>query len=354
MSDATLHSLRQRAIGAGFAVLKATRLHRGLGGLTRGQGAILTFHQVRPRRRQDFAPNQLLEVTPAFLDAALLRIRALGFDIVSLDEATRRLDRPGARPFVVLTFDDGYTDNLTYALPLLERHNAPFTLYVVPGFADRTARMWWIELEAAVRRLSQIEVEVGATRLQLASRSPAEKANAFQTLYWMLRGAPEPWLLDVCARLLGAAGIEARALVEKLCLDWEGLRHFARHPLCTIGAHSMTHAMLAKLEAEAARFELAESRRVLEMRFGLPVRHVSYPVGDASAAGPRDFALALELGFTTAVTTRPGMIFSAHRDHLTALPRISVNGLWQSLDSLDVLLSGVPFVFWNRGRKIVA
>lgn len=354
MSDATLHGFKQRAIGAGFAVLKATRLHRGLGGLARGQGAILTFHQVRPSRRQDFAPNQLLEVTPAFLDAALLRVRTLGFDIVSMDEAVRRLARPGARPFVVLTFDDGYIDNLTYALPLLERHDAPFTLYVVPGFADRTARLWWIELEAAVRRLSRIEVDVGVTRLQLASRTPEEKAAAFRTLYWMLRGAPEAWLLEVCARLLDTAGLQARALVDKLCLDWSGLQRFARHPLCTIGAHTLTHPMLAKLDAQAARFELAESRRVLEIRFGLPVRHASYPVGDAAAAGAREFAIAAELGFSTGVTTRPGMVFAAHRDHLTALPRISVNGLWQSLDSLEVLLSGVPFVLWNRGRKIVA
>ena len=64
--------------------------------------------------------------------------------------------------------------------------------------------------------------------------------------------------------------------------------------------------------------------------------------------------MAAVLGFASAVTTRPGMIFPEHRDHVTALPRISMNGNWQSLDSLEVLLSGLPFALWNRGRRVVS
>jgi peptidoglycan/xylan/chitin deacetylase (PgdA/CDA1 family) len=62
--------------------------------------------------------------------------------------------------------------------------------------------------------------------------------------------------------------------------------------------------------------------------------------------------MAQELGFASAVTTRPGMLFPAHRDHVWALPRLSLNGNWQSLESLDVLLSGVPFALWNKGRRL--
>jgi hypothetical protein len=54
------------------------------------------------------------------------------------------------------------------------------------------------------------------------------------------------------------------------------------------------------------------------------------------------------------VTTRPGMIFSGHRDHLTALPRVSVNGNWQDIGYFEVLLSGAPFALWNRGRRVNA
>ena len=354
MSAETIHAVKQHVIGAGFAFLKATRLHRGFAPLTRGQGAILTMHHVRPFVDTGFTPNRLLEITPAFLDAALTRVRALGFDLVSMDEALRRTVSDGARPFVTLTFDDGYADNVAYALPILEQHAAPFTLYVTTGFADRGARLWWIELEQAIRILDRIEIEVGDVRLSSASLTAPEKAAAFRTVYWLLRQGPEQRLLDVIAQLMAQAGLESEAIVEALCLDWTGIAALARHPLCAIGAHTLTHPMLAKHDEAMVRRELAESRRQIETRIGLPVRHLSYPVGDSASAGPREFAIAAELGFSSAVTTRPGMLFPEHRDHALALPRISVNGHWQTLDSLEVLLSGVPFALWNRGRRVIA
>jgi peptidoglycan/xylan/chitin deacetylase (PgdA/CDA1 family) len=102
------------------------------------------------------------------------------------------------------------------------------------------------------------------------------------------------------------------------------------------------------------RNELAESRAHIERAIGKPARHLAYPVGDPTSAGPREFAMARELGFVSAVTTRPGMIFPEHAAHLTALPRLSVNGRYQSLDMLDILLSGAPFALWNRGRRVNA
>ena len=354
----SMRALKQQVIGAGFAVFKATQLHKGLAPLTRGRGAILMLHHVRPWNETGFAPNRLLEIEPAFLDAALARIKALGFDIVSMDEAVRRIgadDRGNdTRPFVALTFDDGYRDNVAHALPILEAHDAPFTLYATTGFAERTARLWWIELEDAIRALDHLDVPIAGRRLALASRSDSEKTAAFRTLYWMLRDGPEDRLLDVSAALMAAAGLAPQAIADRLCLDWAGIVDLAKHPLCTIGVHTLTHPMLAKHGAAFVRHEFEESRRLIETRIGLPARHLAYPVGDPGSAGPREFAIAAELGFSSAVTTRKGMIFGAHRAHPTSLPRLSVNGNWQTLDSLEVLLSGVPFVVWNKGRRFVA
>jgi peptidoglycan/xylan/chitin deacetylase (PgdA/CDA1 family) len=93
---------------------------------------------------------------------------------------------------------------------------------------------------------------------------------------------------------------------------------------------------------------------MLAARLGVPVRHLAYPFGDATSAGPREFALAADTGYASAVTTRPGMLYRQHGRHLTALPRLSVNGGWQSRAALEVLLSGAPFLVWNRGRRINA
>jgi len=78
------------------------------------------------------------------------------------------------------------------------------------------------------------------------------------------------------------------------------------------------------------------------------------PCGDPGSAGPRDFALAARAGFKTAVTTRKGMLFLDHRDHLTALPRVSLNGDYQSLTYTAVYLSGAPFALWNGFQQVNA
>ncbi len=340
-------SFKRALIGAGFAAMHATGLHRALA--APGCGLILTLHRVRPWRpaTPGYAPNRLLEVTPAFLDEALSLITARGFTFVSLDEAARRLGQGGA-PFVALTFDDGYRDTRDFALPLLERHAAPATVFFAPGLIERTARLWWLELEEAIRRLDAVELPP----LRLPARDAREKSAAFERVYWALRARPEAELLDAIARLAEAAGVTSAALAEPEFLDWNEATALSRHPLIGIGAHSLTHRRLAHWPAEVAREEIFGCKATLEARLGGPVTSFCYPVGDPTSAGAREFALAREAGYALAVTTRPGMLFSDHAAHLHALPRISLNGLWQDLGYLDVLLSGAPFRLWNRGRRL--
>jgi peptidoglycan/xylan/chitin deacetylase (PgdA/CDA1 family) len=347
---------RERAIVAGMHLFQASGAHRLAAPLTRGLGAILMFHRVRPDRGEAFAPNAGLEITPAFLDSLLAHLRAQGYDILALDSALdllRAQERP-SRPFVALTFDDGYRDLFDHALPILERHRAPFTAYVAAGFADRRARLWWLEMEQAVRRLPRVDVTVGGRRIARDCATGAEKTAAFSDVYWAIRHGDEAQLLDVVAELAAKAGIDSRALTRDACLGWDEIATLARHELATIGAHSVTHPRLAKLDADEARREMAESRDRIAQAAGAAPRHFCYPVGDPTSAGRREFALAAELGFASAVTTRPGMIFHEHRDHLHSLPRLSVNGKHQSLAALDVLLSGAPFALMNRGRRVAA
>jgi peptidoglycan/xylan/chitin deacetylase (PgdA/CDA1 family) len=347
-------SLKKHLIAAGFGLFRATRLHRLSPGFIRGRGVILTFHRIRPADGAGFAPNALLEITPDFLDRVLTLVRENGLEIVTLDEAARRIETREGAPFAALTFDDGFRDVVVHGLPVLERHEAPFTFYIAPAVADHTARLWWVELEEAIRKLDAIDLDVEGLRLSLPTKTDAEKGAAFERVYWLLRDGGEARLLDGVARLRDRAGIDPQALVASLCLDWSELRALAAHGLLTFGAHSMTHPRLALLSEEAALAEITESRDRLEREFSRPCRHFAYPYGDPTTAGPREFALAKSAGFTTAVTTRPGMIFAEHGDHMMALPRLSVNGLWQSEDYFEALLSGAPLALWNRGRRVNA
>jgi peptidoglycan/xylan/chitin deacetylase (PgdA/CDA1 family) len=99
---------------------------------------------------------------------------------------------------------------------------------------------------------------------------------------------------------------------------------------------------------------MAVSRARIEDALQRPVLHLAYPYGDKIAAGPREFALAHAAGFKTAVTTRPGMIFPESAGHLTALPRVSLNGNYQDTRILPVLTSGAATAMWNGFRRIDA
>jgi peptidoglycan/xylan/chitin deacetylase (PgdA/CDA1 family) len=104
---------------------------------TRGLGAILMLHHVRPERPTALEPGRDLKVTPNFLVQVIQQVRAAGFEIVSLDEAHFRLvEGEYRRPFVCLAFDDGYRDMFEHAYPIFQRYDLPFAVYVPTDYPD--------------------------------------------------------------------------------------------------------------------------------------------------------------------------------------------------------------------------
>jgi peptidoglycan/xylan/chitin deacetylase (PgdA/CDA1 family) len=344
-------SFKHRLFAAGLGAIAATGVDRRLRSVARGQGVILMFHHVRPWRPRTFAPNHVLEITPAFLDFALNELRREGFEIIPLDAVPERLrGQARGRPFAALTFDDGYRDNVEYAWPVLKRHRAPWTVFITTDFAEGTGRLWWLELEQAIATNDRVTLALAGERLDLPGRTVREKQAAFNTIHTRVRAGPQDRIDELLDGLDGEAERRADTLAANLCLSWSELESLAGEPDVTIGAHTISHPMLAKLGSFVAMDEIGGSKAYLERRLGREVRHFAYPFGDPSVAGPREFGLARQAGFVTAVTTRPGHVFADHGAHLHALPRVSMNGLFQTEGALRALLSGVPFLAWNRGR----
>ena len=340
---------------AALATIHYSGAGRALAPLTRGRGAVLMLHHVRPQSKRGFQPNSILEITPEFLETSIRLVRRAGFDIVSLDEAYARLstDQKGSRPFVCFTFDDGYRDNRDHALPIMKRHDAPFAIYVASDFADGRGFLWWLVLEEVIAARSWINVSLGAEPLSLRCASDSEKAAVFERVYWHLRSLPEREARAVVARLAEESGIDIFGPCTDLVMRWKEIGQLARDPLVTIGAHTKGHLALGKLGAEEAYAEIAGSVARTESELGLPCRHFSYPYGDEGSAGEREFEMTARLGLTTAVTTRKGVIRNVHAGRMTALPRLSLNGDYQCAAYLKALLSGVPFALLDavRGRK---
>lgn len=322
-------------------------------GWTRGVGVIFMLHHVRPPQERSFAPNRILEITPAYLDLVIGFVVDQGFEVVALDDAHARLSEGDFdRPFACFTFDDGYRDNRQHAHPIFRRYGLPYTVYVPGDFPDGTGDLWWLKLERVIGSVDRIELRMNGVLRSFDCSEPGKKYRAFDTIYWWVRALPELECRHLVNELCRRYDVDVDDLCRDLVMTWDELRSLAADPLVTIGAHTRRHMAVGKLNSGEAQLEIVEGRRRLEVELGRPVHHFAFPYGDATSAGQRDFILARELGFKTAVTTRKGLIHRHHTSSMHSLPRLSLNGDYQNLRYLKVMLSGLPFAIWNLTQHL--
>lgn len=301
-----------------------------------------------------FVPNAGLEVTPAFLSNVIEFAKDSGYDLISLSGAVARMERgqTSDRPFAVFTIDDGYLDNLEHALPVFRQHDCPFTIFISPAITDGVCELWWRGLEVVIAKVQHLSVELAGKHYELEAVTDSQKTKAYEALYWPVRQLPEyeqrSWIRGFCE----SHDVDLDGLCRTAAMSWDQVREIAADPLCTIGAHTVNHYALARLETPDVIREAEKSRDRIEQELGIRPQLFAYPYGDEQSAGPRDFDLIRKAGFAAAVTTRKGLVYPEHKDHLTALPRVSLNGWFQKNRYVDVLLSGTAFAIWNGFKRV--
>jgi len=320
-----------------------------------GIGAILMLHRVTAAPGKPLGVNQHLNVAPKFLDALIADMKRNGYVFVSLDEAVARLKQGGKGPrFATITADDAYRDNLIEALPVFEKHETPVTIYVAPALINGTVDLWWDVVEDIVGARDRIYMATAEGRVALDCSTPAKKYDANARLHdFLTRDIGEEEQSTVIRELARTAGVDFDAPRRNTLMDWDEVRTIARHPLVTIGAHSVHHYNLRRLSEEAAHREIADAARILKLELGETPRHMAYPYGYESAVGPREVRLAREAGYESAVTTRHGVLRPEHAGHLHALPRISINGRYQRVAHVRTMLTGVTTPLANGGKLLV-
>jgi peptidoglycan/xylan/chitin deacetylase (PgdA/CDA1 family) len=279
------------------------------------RAAIISFHEIQ----RDWQSELMTGTSVSLFEYSLNWLQREGWSIVSLDECLARLARNDRScRYAVLTFDDGYRDNVSVALPILERHNAPFMMYVPTGALTRSMHSWWLGLRKLF--LSRDKVAIDALGRQFHCVDIRSKKTALtKVIQWVHQDYRRAALL---APTFKQNRISLAAVNDAYFLDEHELGILARHPLASIGGHTTSHAALATLDESSARSELAENRGYLENMLQSPVRHVAYPYGTFGACGPREERLTSELGFQTAVTTRQGRLCDDKVNYF-ALPRVA-------------------------------
>ena len=339
--------LKRTMISGGLeaaAILRGAGLMRDVAGM----GVIFTLHHVRPALSRRFAPNAHLEVSPDFLDRAIVRLKQDGYDFIALDALPARMAKAdGKPPFVAFTLDDGNRDNLDHALPIIARHDTPFTVFVAQGLSERTHSLWWETLAELLGRLDRLTFDFGGGEEFLPLGKESQKHTAFARFAAFVHGNDEREAVARIDELARRHGLEPLDIVSASIMDRTALRQLALHPLASLGAHTVSHRALARLsEAEAATEMALSADYVADITRQRPMA-IAYPYGTAEAVSSRESGLAAELGFSVGVTTRPGTI-AANGNALTHLPRLSLNGHYQKARYASALASGIPMRLMGR------
>lgn len=310
------------------------------------------MHHVRPARDDAFQPNSHLEITPEFLRLAVERIRANGYEIISLDEAVDLLKSGyGHHRYAVLTFDDGYRDNLQIAYPVLRDLQAPFTVFVATGLVERTSELWWLALERIIAANETVEFTRAGEESGLPCRTTAEKNACFERIVdYLTLEIGEFDQRKIIRALAEKYDFDLVDLADRQMMSWDEVRELASDPLVTIGAHTHDHFALARLDSSSARADVTKGVGILERELGRRPKHFAYPYGKSHAVSLRDADILRDIGFSSSVTTLPGVLQSVNARDPMMLPRVSLNGRFQDPAVVDQYLTGAPFALYRAAR----
>jgi peptidoglycan/xylan/chitin deacetylase (PgdA/CDA1 family) len=266
---------------------------------SRARLTVLIFHRVLPESDPLF-PGEL----DARSFAEFMTLIGSWFNVLPLGEAIDRLERGGlpARPLAI-TFDDGYRDNFTVALPILRERRLPATFFVATGFLDG-GRMFNDTIIEAVRRYRGDALDLSRSQLGVHSTGTIEaRRTAIEALIARLKYLPPPLRLEASQGIAEAAGV---ALPDDLMMTSDQVRGL-RSAGMAVGAHTHTHPILVRLAPDEARAEIATGKAYLEEILGEPVRLFAYPNGKPNADySEAHVRMVREAGFRGAVSTAWG------------------------------------------------
>jgi len=285
------------------------------------RAVILLYHRVAEVGSDPWS----LCVTPDHFAEHLAVLRTYGHPM-PLQQLVRA-HREGRVPHraVVVTFDDGYADNLHTAKPLLERYDIPATFFLTAGYVGQDREFWWDELDrlllqpgtlpATLRLTIQgrshtwnlndeaaySEAEYRRNRRRTASEgAPGSRHALYYAIWRLLQLLEDEARCSVLRDVAQWAGADAGPRTSHRVLSRDEAHALARGNHLEIGAHSVTHPFLSAQPIRMQREEIRQSKRSLEHMIERPISSFAYPFGDFM---PETVSLIREAGFSCACTT---------------------------------------------------
>jgi len=277
--------------------------------------AILTFHRVL--MEQDNIISDHIDETVFSWQMSLI---AKHFNVMRLTEAVERL-KANSLPAraLCITFDDGYADNYTVALPVLKKMNLNATFFIATGFLNG-GRMWNDTLIEAVRRVKGESLDMRQLGLDVYDiTSDKTKKRTIYQLINKLKYYPVDRRHEKIDEIKTFIGV---TLPNNLMMSDAQVKDLYDHGM-EIGGHTVNHPILSRISDKQAEEEIIANKHVLEEIIGAPLVSFAYPNGKPDVDfKSRDMEIVKQAGYMCAVSTASGVAGKAA--NLYQLPRIDI------------------------------
>lgn len=283
-------------------------------------GLVYMLHHITEKNPRGIPTNEDLKVSPQFLEKIIIKYKKQEFDFISLDELSEIIssDSNLPKPFIAFTIDDGYLDNYTQALPIFERHQVPFAIFVATDFIDQKAILWWDIIEDLI--LKNDSITIGDKNYHC--HTSQEKWDVFRIIREMILCLDQKRIEEALRIMFAHYEIDWFEPIRRQAMTWEQVREISSHPLCTIGGHTVSHSVLNQLSEDEFQKEIGENLIKIEEVIGKPVHHFAYPYGSPNEIGEREHQLISKFNLKTAFTSYGGCITNNNKKSITHLPRV--------------------------------
>lgn len=279
------------------------------------------FHRIAPLDPSRLDANEVLKVSPQTLETFIIKAKKRGYTFISPDEILTVSSKD--KKILCITLDDGYKDNLDFALPIFLEYKIPFCIYVCTSFPENQHNMWWYALEDFLLSCSKFYIDNN----QISNNTKSEKEQNFYLLKsYMTKNKSNNYIskdnqIHFTINDKNLFSYNPRSY-DDLALSWDDIRILMQTSkgLCTIGNHTHSHLVFNATPKRYIIDDIQKAQQLLQTHLDFLPKHFCYPFGSIFEVDETFSQIPQILNFLTAATTRIGDFTKAKNKMF--LPRI--------------------------------
>jgi len=313
-----------------------------------GKGLALMFHRVRPQNiMSKFEQNRKWEITPEKLESILLFFLKNKFEIIPAHQVENYMNYQKNRPFVVFTFDDGYSDNIEFAYPIFKKYNVPFSIFLTTAYIQGTCYPYEFLIENFISDVKHFSFNFENKEFTFKNLNDNDKSKVFNQIYKIVKENNNGKNIDRIQELIFGNYLQENYKTIKI-IEPQTIRDLSNDTIVTFGLHTENHYVMSQLTYQEQMNEIHDSMDYLR-KLQVDIHStMAYPYGGRNDINADTLQIMNVTDIKYCYTTWPGNIFSNTYENL--YPRYCVDSETTEQE-LTYLINGIRHFSYNGFSK---